>query len=78
MDDYPPPIDSAPLIERLEEIKETHPSDFGTIDKNCDLDCNITSLKEWYSLFGMEYKAPVVEENHETDNNDNLHESGQP
>ncbi|EGR31169.1 hypothetical protein IMG5_116400 [Ichthyophthirius multifiliis] len=63
LDDNIPPVDNAPLVERIEGIMQQ--SEIGIVDKNCLLDNNYQELKEWYSMFGQYYNSY---ENNQSDN----------
>ncbi|KAL4511584.1 hypothetical protein ABPG72_012429 [Tetrahymena utriculariae] len=60
LDDNPPPVDNAPLIERLEQIREYGTSELAIVDKNCELDNNFKQLKEWYTLFGNKFEIRTL------------------
>ena len=42
--DNPPPVDNAPLIERLEQIRDFETAELAIVDKNCELDNNIAKI----------------------------------
>eukprot|EP00825_Cyclidium_porcatum_P013933 TRINITY_DN173_c0_g1_i1.p1 TRINITY_DN173_c0_g1~~TRINITY_DN173_c0_g1_i1.p1 ORF type:complete len:711 (-),score=150.71 TRINITY_DN173_c0_g1_i1:153-2285(-) len=61
LDDNIPPIDNAPLIEKLQEVVSQDSSDLALVDKNCELDAHKQEIKELFEMFG--YQLPVkVEE----------------
>lgn len=40
-----PPVDNAPLMERLIQIRDLDSAELAIVDKNCELDLNFQDLK---------------------------------
>ena len=55
-----PPVENAPLVERLSQIRDFETNELVLVDKNCELDRNLGDLKEWYEKFG--FKCPTSSE----------------
>lgn len=53
LDDNPPPVDNAPLIERLESVYEIEDLEQYIIDKNCYFNNELPKIKEWYDNFAV-------------------------
>ena len=51
--DNAPPVDNAPLMERLEQIRDFETQELSLVDKNCFLDLHRAELSEWFSTFGF-------------------------
>lgn len=54
LDDAIPPTDNAPLIERLESIRDVKANELVLVDKLNACDIHDKDLCEWYSLFGFQ------------------------
>ena len=49
-----PPVDQAPLCERLEHVGEEHDHSSTIVDKICSFEAQSRSLKRWLDMFGDE------------------------
>jgi len=55
-------VDNAPLMERLEQIRDFETAELAIVDKNCFLDLHREELKNWFNNFGFvkEYKKVKI------------------